>query len=300
VPRSRAAKSDTLPLRSGVGLKPEHYEAILAERPDVGWFEVRPENDMGDGAPPHHALTRIRDLYPLSLHGVGLSIGGVHDLSRDHLNRLVHLVKLYQPQSFSEHLAWSPHDDGDLDDLLPRPYTRETLDHVCCHIDKIHSVVGQTMLLGNPSTDVAYEDADFDEIGFLSEVVERTGCGLLLDINNVYISCTNRGDDAYAYVDRFPFAAVGEIHLAGHAEDRNDDGAPLLIDTHDRPILRDVWDLYAHVVARFGMRPTLVAWNENLPPWSKLLAEAQKAERLMMAAAAPTAALKEPRAEVMA
>ncbi len=297
--RSRIAKSETLPLRSGVGLKPEHYEAVLTERPDIGWFEVHPENYMGDGGPPHHALTKIRDNYPLSLHGVGLSIGGAHPIDPEHLARLKALIARYQPQSFSEHLAWSTHDEGYLNDLLPLPYTEETLDHVCRHIDEVQSTIGRTMLLENPSTYVAFDAADYDEIGFLNEIVRRTGCGLLLDVNNVYISCTNRGADAYAYVDRFPMDAVGEIHLAGHAEDRDDDGAPLLIDTHDRPIIRDVWDLYAHVMARFGKRPTLVEWDEDVPAWSTLFAEAQKAERLMFAAAATTTPRQVQRTEVM-
>ncbi|MEL6299808.1 MAG: DUF692 domain-containing protein [Pseudomonadota bacterium] len=280
-----ASRSGHLPDRSGLGLKPEHYETVLAEAPNIGWFEVHPENYMGDGGPPHHYLTRIREQYPLSLHGVGLSIGGAMPLSADHLARLKALVDRYEPQSFSEHLAWSTHETGYMNDLLPLPYTHETLAHVCDHISEVQDTVGRRMLLENPSTYVSFSDGDFDELAFLREIVRRTGCGLLLDINNVYVSCTNRHADPYAYVDAFPIDAVGEIHLAGHAEDIDDDGAPLLIDSHDRHIINDVWDLYAHVIARFGKRPTLVEWDENVPDWPVLFAEAQKAERLMFAAA---------------
>lgn len=271
----------SLPLSSGVGLRPEHYEVVLETRPDLGWFEVHPENYMGAGGPPHHFLGRIRELYPLSLHGVGLSVGGALPLDRDHLDRLRILVDRYQPASFSEHLAWSTHETGFMNDLLPLPYTRETLSTVCDHVDQIQSHLGRRMLLENPSTYIEFARADFEETDFLREIAKRTGCGLLLDVNNVFVSCTNRGVDPYAYLDRFPAEFAGEIHVAGHAEDSDDHGHRLLIDSHDREVIDEVWDLFAHVVARFGAFPTLVEWDNEVPEWSVLLNEARKAEALL-------------------
>ncbi|MEM7776425.1 MAG: DUF692 domain-containing protein [Pseudomonadota bacterium] len=270
-----------LPVRAGVGLKPEHYKAVLEHRPDVGWFEVHPENYMGDGGPPHHYLTRIREFYPISLHGVGLSVGGALPLDRDHLDRLRALIDRYQPASFSEHLAWSTHETGFMNDLLPLPYTNETLALVCEHIDQIQTHLGRRMLLENPSTYVEFAEADFEETEFLAEIARRSGCGLLLDVNNVFVSCNNRGTDSYAYIDRFPADAVGEIHLAGHAQDSDDHGAPLLIDSHDREVIDEVWDLFAHTVARFGAFPTLVEWDDDIPEWSVLMKEAKKADALL-------------------
>lgn len=270
-----------LPRRAGVSLKPEHYNHILAERPDVSWFEVHPENYMGDGGPPHHYLSAIREHYALSLHGVGLSIGAAGKLDRNHIGRLKALVERYQPAQISEHLAWSTHDDGFLNDLLPLPYTEETLTTVCDHIDEVQTALGRRMLLENPATYIVFPESTYEEIEFLKEIVQRTGCGLLLDVNNVYVSCTNHNRSAEDYIDRFPLSHVGEIHLAGHAEDTDDTGARLLIDSHDRRVVDDVWELYGRAIRRAGALPTLIEWDSDIPAWPVLFAEAQHANAIL-------------------
>jgi len=274
---------DPIPARAGVGLKAEHYADILDTRPDIGWFEVHPENYMGAGGPPHAYLTRIRELYPLSLHGVGLSIGSDGPLDRDHLARVKALIERYQPGLFSEHLAWSTHDDVFFNDLLPLPYTQQTLQRVCEHIDEVQTFTGRQMLLENPSTYVAFAQSEMSEIEFLSEIAQRTGCGLLLDVNNVYVGATNHDYDAAAYIDAFPVEHVGEIHLGGHARQEDDAGEPLLIDDHARETDDAVWALYRRLIARAGRRPTLVEWDNDIPDWPTLFAEAQAAEAIMLA-----------------
>ena len=273
-----------LPDRAGVGLKAEHYADILEQNPDIGWFEVHPENYMGRGGPPHLYLTEIASRYPLSLHGVGLSIGSSGPLDREHLDRLKALVARYRPASFSEHLAWSTHDEGFLNDLLPLPYTKETLNIVCDHIDEVQNHIDCRMLLENPATYIVFEESSFDEIDFLREIVKRTGCGLLLDVNNVYVSCTNHKRSAPAYIDTFPMEFVGEIHLAGHAEETDDAGGRLLIDAHDRAVIEDVWQLYEHTIRLAGPRPTLIEWDNDIPAWSVLMAEASRAETVLASA----------------
>jgi len=277
------SETHKIPARAGVGLKAEHYADILETRPDIGWFEVHPENYMGAGGPPHAYLTRIRELYPLSLHGVGLSIGSDGPLDRDHLARVKALIDRYQPGLFSEHLAWSTHDDVFFNDLLPLPYTQQTLQRVCEHIDEVQSVTGRQMLLENPSTYVAFAQSEMSEIEFLSEIARRTGCGLLLDVNNVYVGATNHDYDPAAYIDAFPVEHVGEIHLGGHARHEDDAGEPLLIDDHARDIDDAVWALYRRLIARTGSRPTLVEWDNDVPDWPTLFAEAQAAEAIMLA-----------------
>lgn len=277
----RPANSGKLPLRAGVGLKAQHYNDILIEQPDIGWFEVHPENYMGAGGPPHHYLTRIREQYPLSLHGVGLSIGGAELPSAAHLEKLRHLLDRYQPQSFSEHLAWSSHEAGYFNDLLPLPLNEETLATVTRHIDHVQHSLGHRMLLENPSTYITFEESSMDEIDFLTEVAESTGCGLLLDVNNVFVSTTNHQRDAEDYIDRFPMHYVGEIHLGGHAPDKDDLGNPLLIDAHDRAVDHAVWQLYERAIRRAGPLPTLLEWDNDVPDWATLFAEAQRAEDIL-------------------
>ncbi|MEM7192805.1 MAG: DUF692 domain-containing protein [Pseudomonadota bacterium] len=272
-----------IPHSSGVGLKPEHYRDILDGAPDIGWFEVHAENYMGDGGPPHAYLTAIRERYPISLHGVGLSIGGAGPLDKDHLVRLRTLADRYQPALFSEHLAWSSHDDTYLNDLLPLPYTVETLDRVCDHIDEVQEAMGRRMLLENPSTYVVYAETTMSEVAFLGEIVRRTGCGLLLDVNNVFVQAANHGFEPSDYLDAFPAEHVGEIHLGGHAEDSDSDGSLLLIDDHGRGISEQVWALYARVIGRIGPMPTLIEWDNDVPSWSQLFAEAKRADRLLAA-----------------
>ena len=266
--------SGALPPKAGLGLKPEHYEAVLAGRPAVGFFEVHAENYMGDGGPPHRYLEAIAADYPLSLHGVGLSIGGAGWLDADHLVRLCRLNDRYQPQSFSEHLAWSSHGGAFLNDLLPLPYDDETLAVVADHIDELQETLGRTVLLENPATYVTFTTSAIDEIDFLDAIAQRTGCGLLLDVNNVMVSAVNHGFDPYAYIDRFPVARVGEIHLAGYDETADGSGARLLIDAHGSAVKADVFALYRHALGRTGPVATLIEWDNDVPDFATLFAEA--------------------------
>lgn len=279
--RSGCFDGTTIPARGGVGLKAEHYQQIVETTPDVGFFEVHAENYMGAGGPPHRYLTSIRERYPLSLHGVGLSIGAGQPLDKSHLYRLQELIRRYQPGLFSEHLAWSTHDAAFLNDLLPAPYTFETLARVSEHVDEVQITLGRQMLLENPSTYVAFSESTWSEIDFISEVVRRTGCGLLLDVNNVHVSCTNQQWNADRYIDDFPLAHVREIHLAGHARETDEKDRPLLIDTHDKPVDEIVWTLFGRAIARLGPTPTLIEWDTNVPAWSILQGEAVMAEVLM-------------------
>ncbi len=280
-PASSARVAASLPKRGGVGLKADHVEQILAERPDLGFFEIHAENYMGDGGPAHRRLEAIRALYPLSLHGVGLSIGSPRPLDKNHLERLAALAQRYEPGMFSEHLAWTSHDRGFLDDLLPLPYTKETLATVSDHIDQTQEALRRRMLLENPSTYLLFAESTISETDFLAEIATRTGCGLLLDVNNVIVSATNHGFDPIAYLDAYPLRHVEEIHLAGYAETQDDAGRPLLIDAHDSPVRDGVWALYAEAIRRLGPTPTLIEWDNDAPVWSVLLAEARRAELAM-------------------
>ena len=267
-----------LPSRAGLGLKTEHFTEVLETRPDIGFFEVHAENYMVAGGPFHHYLGLIRAQYPLSLHGVGLSIGGEGPLDREHLARLATLIERYQPQSFSEHLAWSSHGPVFLNDLLPLAYDACTLERVCEHVDQVQSTLKRPMLLENPSTYLQFQRSTLDETDFISQIVRRTGCGLLLDVNNVYVSCINHQRDPLAYIDALPLHTVGEIHLAGFAEDTDSLGDRLLIDDHGAPIDNAVWQLYAQVLARTGAVATLIERDNQVPAFSVLQAEARQAE----------------------
>ena len=267
----------------GVGFKAEHFEPIVETRPELGFFEVHAENYMGAGGPPHRRLDAIRERYPLSLHGVGLSIGSPGPLDRAHLNRLAAVARRFEPALVSEHLAWSTHEGAFLNDLLPLPYTHETLARVADHIDETQNALRRTILLENPSTYVVFAESTYEETDFLREIARRAGCGLLLDVNNVFVSATNHGRDLARYLADFPLPAVGEIHLAGFAEDTDDAGLPLLIDAHDSPVRDAVWSLYGDAVRRLGPTPTLIEWDNDLPSWPTLLDEARRAERVMKA-----------------
>lgn len=275
-----------IPARAGVGLKGEHVADIL-QGPDqpAGWFEVHAENYMGAGGPPHARLTAIRERYPLSVHGVGLSIGAEQGLDAAHLDRLKQVVDRYQPGLVSEHLAWSTHDGHYLSDLLPLPYTKPVLDRVVAHIGQVQDHLGRQILLENPSTYVAFDESDYAEVDFIAEIAARSGCGLLLDVNNVFISATNHGYSAEKYLDAFPTGHVGEVHLAGHAEDTDDEGAPLLIDSHDRRVIDPVWALYGRLIGRTGPLPTLIEWDDDVPAWPELADEVRCAARAMAQAA---------------
>jgi hypothetical protein len=224
----------------------------------------------------------VRERVPISLHGVGLSIGADGPLDAQHLARLAAVAMRCEPGLVSEHLAWSTHDGAYFNDLLPVPYTRARLARVVEHIHQVQDALGRTILLENPSSYVAFEESTMDEITFIRRIVEATGCGLILDVNNVHVSATNLGYTAAAYIDAFPLEAVGEIHLAGHAEDADEAGDRLLIDAHDRPVGPDVWSLYAAVIRRIGRPvPTLVEWDNDVPAFGVLVEEAARAERVM-------------------
>ena len=276
-----AASRRSLPARAGIGLKPEHFGGIIETRHGIGFFEIHAENYMVDGGPFHHWLTRIRADYPLSIHGVGLSIGGEAPLDEAHLGRLARLLERYQPESFSEHLAWSSHGGNFYNDLLPVAYDSATLTRVCAHVDRVQEVLRRRMLLENPATYVEFAASTMTEADFIGEVVRRTGCGLLLDVNNVHVSCTNHGRDARACLRTLPLAAVGQIHLAGFAEDVDAAGAPLLIDSHGAAVAEAVWALYGEALDLAGPQPTLIERDHDIPALPVLLAEAARAERML-------------------
>jgi uncharacterized protein len=266
---------------AGTSFKPEHLQAILGAKQQRGFFEVHAENYMGAGGPPHRALEAIRRDHPLSLHGVCMSIGGPQPLDKAHLARFRELVARYQPALVSEHLAWSTHETSFFNDLLPLPYTAATLRNVCDHIDQVQDAIRRPLLLENPSTYVAFRESSMSETDFIRAVAERTGCGLLLDINNVFVSATNHGFSALDYLADFPLSRVGEIHLAGHAEQADDEGDLLLIDSHDGPVADAVWKLYEIVIQRRGPVPTLIEWDSKIPDWPVLRAEAAAAQAIL-------------------
>ncbi len=281
--RTRAALPG-LPPRAGLGLKTGHFREVLGSLPDIGFFEVHAENYMVAGGPFHHFLGLIREAYPLSLHGVGLSIGAEGALDVQHLKRLSALIERYQPQSFSEHLAWSSHGPVFLNDLLPLAYDTPTLNRVCDHIDQVQNTLKRPMLLENPATYLAFQRSTIDEADFIREVIRRSGCGLLLDVNNVYVSCINHQRDPLDYLDALPLHAVGEIHLAGFAEDSDSLGDRLLIDDHGAPIDQAVWSLYRQALERVGPVATLIERDNQVPAFNVLFAEAQQADELLRCA----------------
>lgn len=266
---------------AGTSFKHQHLSAIVADGPQNGFFEVHAENYMGAGGPPHQALERIRRDHPVSLHGVCMSIGGPQPLDQAHLARFRALIERYEPALVSEHLAWSTHETTYFNDLLPLPYTSSTLARVCEHIHEMQEVIGRRILLENPSTYVAFDASTMSETDFIRAITHRTGCGLLLDVNNVFVSATNQGYAALDYLTDFPLGEVGEVHLAGHAEQRDDEGERLLIDSHDGPVADAVWKLYEIVISRRGPLPTLIEWDSNIPDWPVLKAEAADAQAIL-------------------
>ena len=270
-------RPDALPHAPGVGYKPQHFQHILEDAGSVEWLEIHAENYMGDGGRPLAQLRHLSQRFAISVHGVGLSIGGASPLDPDHLARLKHLTDWLNPASFSEHLAWSTHDSHFYNDLLPLPYTNATLARVCEHIDLVQGLLGRQMLLENPSSYLAFAESTWEEPAFLHEIARRTGCGLLLDVNNVFVSATNLGYRPQDYIDAYPIDLVGEIHLGGHDEDEDDHGAPLLIDSHGAAVVDPVWALLDYTLARSGPKPTLVEWDTDVPDWVVLEAEAARA-----------------------
>ncbi len=284
-PRSApAASAARLPAAAGVGFKPQHFDDILADARGVAFFEVHAENHFGAGGPPHRRLTALRERFALSIHGVGLSIGGAGPLDRDHLARLAALVARYRPQAVSEHLAWSSHGGVGFPDLLPLPLTEATLARVVDHLDEVQTALGRRILLENPSTYLRFAESTIPEVEFIAEASRRSGCGLLLDVANVDVSATNHGFDPRAYLAAFPLDRVEEIHLAGRFETADEAGLPLFVDAHDSPVADPVWRLYAEVIARTGPLPTLIERDEAIPTWEVLAAEAAMAEAILAAA----------------
>ena len=267
---------------AGLGFKPIHFEEALAAPAAGLWFEVHPENYMVEGGPRLAMLQALREARSLSLHGVGLSLAGAGDPDRAHIARLKRLADRFEPFLVSEHLAWSVQDGRYFPDLLPFPRTTEALLRIGRNIDIVQSALGRQILIENPSLYVALDGHDWSETDFLKQLVKRTGCGLLIDVNNVAVSAANLGFDPYAYLDALPFGAIGEIHLAGHRPDP-ELGDALLIDSHDAPVDERVWALYDYLIALAGPRPTLIERDGNLPPFAELMAERDRAAAIMAA-----------------
>jgi len=273
---------DALPPKAGVGLKTEHFQEILDTQPHIAWFELHPENYMCAGGLAHRYLTKIRERYPLSMHGVGLSLGSVEGLSETHLAKLKNLIARYEPCQFSEHIAWCRRGNHYSNDLLPLPYTQESLDVLCANIEKTQDYLARSILVENPSTYIDFTQAEYSEPEFMNEVCKRTGCGVVLDINNVYVSATNHDFDPHAYLDAIDLSNIGEIHLAGHSSTQLKDQTLVLIDDHGSAIKDAVWDLYKYFLSiSTEPTPALVEWDTNVPSLTTLLIEAKKAQSHM-------------------
>jgi uncharacterized protein (UPF0276 family) len=274
---TRWTKRNSIPAQAGIGLRFQHHQAVLDERPDVAWLEVHTENYMGGGSPLAY-LDAIRRNYPIALHGVGLSLGSAEALDLAHLERIRHVVERYEPGLVSEHLSWSVVGDVYLADLLPLPMTEEALDVVCQHVEQTQEYLRRQLLIENPSSYLQYRHSTIPEWEFIAAVAGRTGCGILCDVNNIYVSSCNHGWDPSAYLAALPADAVGEIHLAGHTVRQLNNGHTLRIDDHGARVAAEVWTLYEEALARFGPRPTLIEWDNNIPPLAVLLEEAAYAD----------------------
>ncbi len=265
---------------AGIGLRGPHMQEFLEIRPDVGWLEVHSENFFGHGGAPIHNLMRARENYPVSLHGVGLSIGSGDALDSAHLARLAHLIRMVDPVFVSEHLSWGSINGVYFNDLLPLPYTEEALDHFCLCVRQVQDYLGRKILIENPSSYLRYRHSTIPESEFLTAVSQRTGAGLLLDVNNVFVSACNHHFDALQYLSDVPGELVDEIHLAGHTLKEFSDGE-IRIDDHAAPVSDAVWSLYTETLNLMGAKPTLIEWDVNLPPLDQLIAEAEVAGRIL-------------------
>jgi uncharacterized protein len=283
---STARGLTSLPPRTGLGLKPQHYDAILDLENPLGrpfWVEVHPQNYFGDGGPPHRWLTAISDILPISFHSVGLSLGSADGLSSSDLSKLAALCERYRPAMVSDHLSFSGNAHDRFADLLPVPYTQESLDHFSNQVDRVQQRLGRQMLIENPSCYLAYRDSQMSEVEFLAELIGRTGCGLLLDINNIVVTTGNLGGAAEDYLAAIDPDWVGEIHLAGHATEQHETG-PLYIDDHGSAVSAHVWQLYANFIQNAEPKPTLIEWDTDVPDYATLMAEADKAEAVLLEA----------------
>ena len=265
-----------IPAQAGIGLRGPHLRQVLDTRPDVAWFEVHSENYFAPGGRAVLELDAVRRDYPLSLHGVGLSLGGSDPLDDRHIDDLKRAIARYAPALVSEHLCWTAAGMQHFHDLLPLPYTEEALHHVSGRIAEAQARLGRHLLIENVSSYLEFEHSTIPEWEFLREVAARSGCSILLDVNNIYVSAVNHGFDARRYIDAIPAEAVGEIHLAGHVA-KDIEGTPLLIDSHSRPVTDAVWELYAYALEKVGPKPTLIEWDSELPVFAVLQAEALKA-----------------------
>ena len=277
-----------IPPRSGIGLRAEHYRELVERRPPLAFIEVHSENYFGAGGAPLYFLEQARAHYPLSLHGVGLSLGSSDPLDREHLRRLKTLIQRYEPALVSDHLSWSSVGGVFLNDLLPLPYTEETLAHFSARVAQAQDYLGRELLIENPSTYLQYTESAIPEGEFLAAVASASGCGLLLDVNNIYVSSQNHGFDAHRYLQALPAAAVREIHLAGYTVNRYPEGA-MLIDSHNALVSEPVWELYAYAIRRLGPRPTLIEWDTDLPPLEVLVGQAELANTILAREAADAA-----------
>jgi uncharacterized protein (UPF0276 family) len=265
-----------LPAAAGIGLRAPHVREVLERRPALPWLEIHSENYFGDGGPALAALSRLRADYPIAMHGVGLSLGSTDTLDRDHLRKIARLAQRIEPAVVSEHLCWSSVDGRHFNDLLPLPFTEEAVDHVCARVLEVQDALGRAILVENVSSYYAFPESTLDECDFVAEIARRTGCKLLLDVNNIYVNARNHGIDAHAYLAAIDPRSVAEIHLAGF-----DDTGPLVIDTHGAPVAPEVWSLYRAAIARFGAVPTLIEWDTDIPALAVLEAEAAAAQRII-------------------
>lgn len=277
VPASQHAATGPIPATAGIGLRFGHHREVIEARPRVAWFEVHAENYMGGGPTPA-ILERVRRDYPISLHGVALSLGSAEGLSAEHLARLRVLIERVDPGLVSEHLSWNVVDGTYLADLLPLPMTPEALDVVCRNVERAQQALRRQLLIENPSSYLQYRHSTIPEWEFLAALARRTGCGILCDVNNIYVSACNHGWDAMIYLAALPPAAIGEIHLAGHSVRQLDNGRMLRIDDHGSRVAPDVWALYREALRRFGPVPTLIEWDTDVPPVETLMEEAAMAE----------------------
>lgn len=259
----------------GLGLRPDHYQSVLDDRPSVDWFEILSENYMVDGGKPLHYLDRIREHYPMVMHGVSLSIGGTEPLDRDYLARLKSLIMRVEPEWVSDHLCWTGIDGRNLHDLMPLPYTGEAVRHVAERVCQAQDCLGRRILLENVSSYLTYRASEMSEWDFLCAVAEEADCHVLLDINNIYVSSRNHGFDPLEYLDAVPVQRVMQFHLAGHTRDGD-----IIVDTHDQPVIDPVWELYAEAVRRFGAVSTMIERDDNIPPLAELLEELDHARRI--------------------
>lgn len=267
-----------IPVKTGIGLRAQHHEAVLQTRPAVGWFEAHSENYFAAGGSQPDYLARVGEHYGLSLHGVGLSLGSTDALDREHLAHLKRIVDRFQPALVSEHISWGSIRGWHFNDLLPLPYTEEALLHLASRVRHVQDYLGRRILLENVSSYLEFTGSEMTEWEFVSALAFESGSGILLDVNNIYVSGRNHGFDPYDYIERMPGAAIGEIHLAGHSRNIVD-GREILIDTHSTRVCEDVWDLYDFAVRRFGDVPTLIEWDTDLPALEVLVAEAHEADR---------------------